>query len=120
VINSAEPLVTKQRITHFLLHEWKDELEAKADSLKCQGEAFGEGDDPSEFDDWHSDSDKFLSTVVDFARWGAYGPIKGVEELREVFGFAERPYEPELDIRDETEFRPSGPYWTIQRLFEDL
>jgi len=120
LINSAEPLVVKQRITRALLEEWKDELEVKADDLKYEGEGFGEGDDPNAFDDWRSNSDKFLATATDFSRWSTVERIKGLEELREVFESAERPDEHEPDSHDDTELPASGPYWTIPRLFEDL
>jgi hypothetical protein len=120
LINGAEPLVAKQSITRALREEWKDELEAKAGGLKYQGEAFGEGDDPNEFDDWRSESDKFLATAADFVPWGISESPNGVEELRQVFDTAERPYEPEPEQRDDMELPTSGPYWTVQRLFEDL
>jgi hypothetical protein len=120
LINTAEPLVIKQRISRGTLEEWKDELEAEANQLRYLGEGFGESDDPNEFDDWQSRSDKFLVTAADFARWGTTEPLKGVEGLRDVFESAERPHEPEPEIYDERQLPTSGAYWTIPRLFEDL
>lgn len=121
LIYGAEPLVVKQRITRVTLKEWEDELEAEVNHLTNWGEGFGEGDDPNEYDQWHSITDKLLTTAGDFARrWGAAEPLKGLEELREVFESAERPYEPEPEVRDEMELPESGPYWTIPRMFEDL
>jgi hypothetical protein len=46
--------------------------------------------------------------------------LDGVEELREVFESAERPREAEPQQYDEPELPASGPYWTVQRWFEDL
>jgi hypothetical protein len=120
LINSAEPLVAKQRITRTLLEEWKDELDAEATELKLQGEGFGPSDDPSEFDQWHTKSQKFLSTVKDFIRWGATEPVEAIEELEEIFELASRPRESEPEENDDQQLPESGPYWTIDRLFEDL
>src|SRR6202035_4452983 len=70
LINSAEPLVAKQRITQTLLGEWKRKLDEEALELTQQGEGFGRTDDPAEFDEWHSTSKKFLVVVKEFVRWG--------------------------------------------------
>lgn len=120
LINSAEPLVAKQKISRDLLEEWKGELCAEAIDLKNQGEGFEVGDDPNEFDEWHSTSEKFLATVKDFVRWGTAEPINGIEELTEVLESADRPRERDADEDNEPQLPDSGPYWTVQRLFEDL
>jgi adenylate kinase family enzyme len=120
VINGAEPLVAKQRITRATVEEWKEELKAEATELKDQGGFFGDGDDPDEFDEWHDRSERFLDTTADFVRWGIAEQLNGVEELREVFESSERPHEPDPEQYKETELPASGPYWTVQRLFEDL
>ncbi len=120
LINSAEPLVAKQRITRAVLEEWKGELDAEAVELRDQGEGFDPGDDPNEFDEWHSASEKFLATVKDFIRWGTAEPVEAIDELKEVFESANRPREPEPDEDNEQELPDSGPYWTVRRLFEDL
>lgn len=120
LINGAEPLVARQRITRSTLAEWKGQLEDEARHLRYEGEGFTNAENPDEFDDWHSKSEDLLDTVVDFARWGSEEPVRGLEELRQVFETAERPYEPEPDSFDEAELPTSGPYWTIKRLFEDL
>ncbi len=120
LINTAEPLVAKQTITRAVLEEWRNELNSEAEELTLQGEGFGPHDDPFEFDEWHSTSEKFLATVKDFDRWGTSEPINAIEELREVFESSSRPREQEPDEDDQQQLPDSGPYWTIRRLFEDL
>ena len=120
LINNAEPLVAKQRITRTLLDTWKQVVEAEAIELTGHGEAFGHGDDPDEFDEWQSNSKKLLSTVEDFARWGVADSLVAVEGLRSVLDSAERPFEPDPGDYEAARLPTSGPYWTIQRLFEDL
>jgi len=120
LISSAEPLVAKQRITRTLLEEWRSELEETAVELKNQGEGFGFTDDSNEFDEWHSNSKKFITTAEDFARWGTTEPLSVVTELKQVLDSAERPHEPDSEGDSEQWTPDSGPYWTIQRLFEDL
>lgn len=120
LINSAEPLVAKQRIAPRMFVDWRDELQAKAVELAHQGEAFGPSDDPNEFDAWHSTSEKFLATVEDFVRWWRAEPIEATENLEEIFESSIRPREPEWDDEGELPTLDSGPYWTVERLFEDL
>jgi adenylate kinase family enzyme len=120
LISSVEPLVAKQTISRAVIEEWKSELDAEAVELKRQGAGFGPGDDPNEFDEWHSTSEKFFSTVKSFTLWSTTDPVVGVEELRGVVESATRPREPESDDYGERELPDSGPYWTVQRLFEDL
>jgi len=120
LISSAEPLVAKQKISRSVLEEWKSELHAEAVELKHQGEGFERGDDPNEFDEWHSTSKKFLATAKDFMRWGTADPINGIDELTEVLESAYRPPERDSEEDNEPQLPESGPYWTVQRLFEDL
>jgi len=120
LIHSAEPLVVKQRITPALLEQWKDDLNAKATELIEQGDGFGHRDDPYEFDEWHSTSEEFLSTLKGFAQWGTPTLAKTIDELSQVLESASRPREREPDEVGESSLPETGPYWTIQRLFEDL
>jgi hypothetical protein len=120
LVYGAEPLVAKQWIARATLAEWKEELEADATRLKYEGEGFGDHDDPYEFDEWRSTARKFLAAAADFSRWAIDKPLTGVEELEEILDSAERPYEPEEEPTREIGLPPSGPYWTIPRLFEDL
>lgn len=120
LIHSAEPLVVKQRIARAALEEWRGEVETEAKALKRQGEGFTDGDDPNEFDEWESKCKELLSAATDFSGWGITGRIDAIKELEEVSEMAERPREPEPEyVEDESPAR-SGPYWTIDRLFEDL
>jgi adenylate kinase family enzyme len=120
VIHGVEPLVVKQRIARATLEEWRNEVEAEAKSLKRQGEGFGDGDDPNEFDEWGSKCKEFLDTAADFAQWGMAEQIDAIEELDDVRESAERPHEPEPEVAEDQPLPETGPYWTIQRLFEDL
>lgn len=120
LISSAEPLVAKQRINRATLDDWGEWLGSEIGYLKDQGKGFGEGDDPNEFDDWRSRSKKLLDTAVDFASWGTIEHIGEVEELKNVLESAERPHEFDPDSYDEPQREVLGPYWTVQRLFEDL
>ena len=120
LINRAEPLVAKQRITRTILEEWRDELEEEATELTQRGKAFGPTDDPNEFDEWRSTSEQFLATVEDFVLWGTAEPVKAVDELRKIFESSHRPREPEPEEDSEQRLPDSGPYWTVERLFEDL
>lgn len=120
LINSVEPLVLKQRITRSVLEGWTGEIEAEATHLKDQGERFEPGDDPYDFDQWHSKCEKFLATAASFSNWSAAEVITVVEELSDVFQSARRPREEEYQEEDQQELPQSGPYWTVDRLFEDL
>ncbi len=120
LINAAEPLVAKQKITRASLEEWRSELEETAVELKNQGDGFGFTDDPNEFDEWLSNAKKFIATAEDFARWGMSEPLSVVSELQQVVDSAERPNEPDSEGDSEQWMPESGPYWTIKRLFEDL
>ncbi|SRR5216684_1914195 len=120
LIHRAEPLVAKQRISRALREEWKHKLDEEANELAVEGEAFGYTDDPDEFDQWHSSSQELLKAAKDFVQWAVAEPIGGVEKLVEVFDSSDRPREAEPDEYHDSGSRDPGPYWTVERLFEDL
>jgi hypothetical protein len=120
LVSVTEPLLAKQRITQAQLEEWKGDLEEMAAQLKDQGDGFGIADDPNEFDEWQSDSKKFIATAENFGRWGTTEPLEAVSKLKRVLDSAERPHEPDPEEESDRWAPESGPYWTIQRLFEDL
>jgi energy-coupling factor transporter ATP-binding protein EcfA2 len=120
LINRAEPLVAKQRITRSVREDWKSELDAEAIALIRQGEGFESTDDPDEFDEWRFTARKLLATSEDFFRWGITAPADGIEELKKVLELANRPREQESEDYSDQQLPDSGPYWTVERLFEDL
>jgi hypothetical protein len=119
LIYCAEPLVAKQRITRSLIAEWKEELEAEAERLTEEGEAFSSTGNPDEYYQWDSESQTLVTTIEDFCRWSAE-PVEAAEGLQETLESATHPREPEEREVDEQELPVSGPYWSVQRLFEDL
>lgn len=119
-INNREPIVLRQNVGRTRIEEWKERLACDAASLTETGNAFDDTDDPDEFDQWKSDVDELVGTSQDFLRWSGVNEIGPMTELEEVKDSAERPIAPEPDDEYREERQVSGPYWTIDRMFEDL
>jgi hypothetical protein len=119
-INNREPIVLRQNVGRTRIEEWKERLACDAASLTETGNAFDDTDDPDEFDQWKSDVDELVGTSQDFLRWSGVNEIGPMTELEEVKDSAERPIAPEPDDDYREERQVSGPYWTIDRMFEDL
>ena len=97
-----------------------ERLACDAASLTETGNAFDDTDDPDEFDQWESDVDELVGTSRDFLRWSGVNELGTITELEEVKDSAERPQERESEGDYREERQVSGPYWTIDRMFEDL
>jgi len=119
-INNREPIVLRQNVGQTRIKEWKERLACDAASLTETGNAFDDTDDPDEFDQWESDVDELVGTSRDFLRWSGVNELGTITELEEVKDSAERPQERESEGDYREERQVSGPYWTIDRMFEDL
>ncbi len=122
LIQRFEPIVIRQRVSHALLQKWKQTLESESADLAGQRAEFGPSDDPSDYDEWESKAGKFLSTAKAFQEWSRITEIESLSDLADLHESVIRPQEDDPNDGEEPDYEPtiSGPYWTVDRILEDL
>jgi hypothetical protein len=119
-ISTSEPIVVKQTVSKTRRNEWRDTIESDASELAHTGRQFDNSDDPDEFDQWESNVDELIDTAQGFLKWTGFDEIGSLAEITKVRESAERPREHEPEDGHYEQRQVSGPYWTIERMFEDL
>jgi hypothetical protein len=120
LVANFEPMVVRQRIALTKIQTWMSFLEDKATTLIDVGNRISSDDDPQDYDDWQEELREYLEAVRDLANWTSLTEIAGASELSELRSTVERPKEDGYEEEDDSYRGESGPYLTIERIFEDL
>jgi len=72
-----------------------------------------------DYEAWYTDADNLVTLAHEFYRWAPFLIPDELEKLEELMHSIEPVPEPEPDY-DDWHSESGGPYWTIERMFEDL
>jgi antitoxin component HigA of HigAB toxin-antitoxin module len=120
LIGRYEPMIMRQKASRKNTDAWRQILERRLNHLTEIGSQFKRGEEPQDFDEWHSDVKAYLATAEEFSSWRQIEEIEGMSVLRHLYDSVTAP---ERSESDEEEYFPSSSqenYWTIDRIFEDL
>jgi hypothetical protein len=144
LVNEVDPLIVRQCVSDALRHRWDETLKWELEQLVETGEEFpSEGDDvaweydlsgyqtdPSadeywylnwdHYDQWYDEANTLLETGREFYEWTGFETPSELDRLESLLATIEPPSEPGEEEAEYLGRRAPQPYWTIERLFEDL
>jgi hypothetical protein len=120
-IHAHEPLIVKQSVSPTLVGVWQGSLvEYLFEASQRSEDVQGTDGDPSEYDEWHSESERLVGTAQEFSDLAEIGLLEGLDRLKAILESAERPPEMGESTNYEEPQAASEKYWTVERIFEDL
>ncbi len=120
VIARFEPMVMRQKISKKAAEGWEQILESTLVELIEVGAQFEEGEDPQDFDEWHSDAEACIAAASEFCSWRQIEEIEGTRALQRLYDTVEAPEQHNQDDEEYSWPRGQEDYWTVERIFEDL
>jgi hypothetical protein len=120
LIRRYEPLVIRQKVSPLLIQSLKETLASECTALIAQGADIAVLNDPDFYDTWKSETDQALKSALEFGRWNSLNGIDVISELDRLQDSIERPEADEADVEESCKVDYSGPYWTVERILEDL
>jgi hypothetical protein len=120
VIAEWEPLLSRQKVSQKSIEQWSRVLKDNVTKLIDIGTEFEAGDEPQDYDEWHSEVRAVLDATAEFRRWAHIGNLEGFSRLSDLYETVEQPGREENDDGEDYAPGDGDNYWTIERLFEDL